>query len=248
MRNLPRNDPRQYDRLAGEWWRPDGAFELLHWLAEARARLVPPARRPDSVLLDIGCGAGLLAPHIRAKGYRHVGVDLVRSALDQAAEHGVTAIVGDAAALPVADGAVDVVAAGELLEHVPDLTATVAEVCRVLRPGGLLVLDTLNATLLSRVLAVGLGERMPGVPRGIHDPALFVDPRRLAAECVRHGVRLEVRGVRPTVPALLRWLLRAGRGAPAARRAQIVPTWSTAVLYQGRGAKDGKRPASMGTG
>lgn len=239
MRNLPRNDPRQYDELAGEWWRPDGAFEMLHWLADARARLVPPADRPGAVLVDVGCGAGLLAPHVGLKGYRHVGVDLVRSALTQAAEHGVTPVLGDGEALPLASGTADVVAAGELFEHVPDLPAAVAEVCRVLRPGGLLVLDTLNATPLSRLLAVSVGERMPGVPRGIHDPALFVDPRVLTAECARHGVRLEVRGVRPTVPGLLRWLVERGRGWRVARGARIVPTWSTAVLYQGRGTKDG---------
>lgn len=62
VRVLPPNDPRQYDDLAGEWWRPDGAFAMLHWLARARAALVPPAARPDAVLVDLGCGAGLMAP------------------------------------------------------------------------------------------------------------------------------------------------------------------------------------------
>ncbi len=75
---LPRNDPRQYDELAGEWWRPDGAFAMLHWLAAARARLVPPATGAGALLVDVGCGAGLLAPHLAGKGYRHVGVDLTR--------------------------------------------------------------------------------------------------------------------------------------------------------------------------
>jgi 2-polyprenyl-6-hydroxyphenyl methylase/3-demethylubiquinone-9 3-methyltransferase len=115
---------------------------------------------------------------------------------------------------------------------VPDLPGTVAEVCRILRPGGLLVLDTLNATALSRLLAVTLAERVPGVPRGIHDPNLFVPPGVLVDECARHGVRLEVRGVRPTAFGLVRWLV-ARRGA-----ARIVPAWSTAVLYQGRGVKE----------
>src|SRR3954463_13106578 len=86
MRTLPRNDPRQYDDLAGEWWRPGGDFEILHWLpagpgrpgrdfeilhwlAAARAALVPPAARPDAVLVDAGCGGGLLAPHVRRLGY-----------------------------------------------------------------------------------------------------------------------------------------------------------------------------------
>jgi hypothetical protein len=60
-----RNDLRQYDDLAAEWWRPDGAFAALHWLARARGELVPPPSRPDAALLDLGCGRGLLAPRPR---------------------------------------------------------------------------------------------------------------------------------------------------------------------------------------
>jgi 2-polyprenyl-6-hydroxyphenyl methylase/3-demethylubiquinone-9 3-methyltransferase len=239
----PPNDPGQYDDLAGEWWRPDGAFAPLHWLAAARARLIPPASRPAAVLVDVGCGAGLLAPHVAGKGYRHVGIDLVRSALEQAADHGVAAVNADATALPLADSCADVVSAGEILEHVPWWTVAVAEACRILRPGGTLVLDTLNATALSRLLAVRLGERLPGVPKGIHDPDLFVDARRLVAECARHGVPLTVRGVRPRIWPLARWLVRRAANRPAGPSGptapQIVPTWSTAVLYQGWGVKRG---------
>jgi 2-polyprenyl-6-hydroxyphenyl methylase/3-demethylubiquinone-9 3-methyltransferase len=236
----PRNDVRQYDDLAGEWWRPGGAFTVLHGIAAARAALVPAAARAGSVLVDVGCGGGLLAPHLAGRGYRHIGVDVVTSALEQAAAHGVTAVQGDAFRLPLADGCADVVSAGELLEHLPDLPRAVAELCRVLRPGGLLVLDTLNATRLSRLLAVTLAERVPGVPRGLHDPNLFVKPDVLTSECARHGVRLQVRGVRPAIGPTLRWL--------AARRGeiQIVPTWTTAVLYQARGRKRARPPAPEG--
>ncbi|WP_320067887.1 methyltransferase domain-containing protein [Micromonospora sp. RTGN7] len=239
------NDPRQYDDLADEWWQPDGVFAMLHWLARARAALVPPAARPGALLVDLGCGAGLLAPHLAGKGYRHVGVDLTRSALALAAAHGVTPVNADATAVPLTDGCADVVAAGELLEHVPDWRRAVAEACRLLRPGGLLVLDTLNDTALSRLVAVEIGERLPTVPRGIHDPRLFVDRRELVAECARHGVDLRVRGVRPGLRGVLGWLLRrirAGGGpAPTAggRTTEIKPTWSTAVLYQGRGVRRG---------
>lgn len=244
-RVLPPNDPRQYDDLAGEWWCPDGAFAMLHWLAEARAALIPPASHPGAVLVDVGCGAGLLAPHLVGKGYRHVGVDVVRSALVQAAAHRVTPLNADAMAVPLADGCADVVAAGEVLEHVPDWRLAVAEACRLLRPGGLLVLDTLNDTALSRLVAVRIGERMPTVPRGIHDPRLFVDVAALVSECARHGVELRVRGIRPTLGSLLTWLFR--RAVPAVRRVvpgngrtpRVVPTWSTAVLYQGWGIQRG---------
>ncbi|MEO3742412.1 methyltransferase domain-containing protein [Plantactinospora sp. B5E13] len=239
-RVLPRNDPRQYDDLADEWWDPDGAFAMLHWLAEARAALVPPATRPGAVLVDLGCGAGLLAPRVAAKGYRHVGVDLTRSALVQAAAHGVRPVNADVGAVPLADRCADVVAAGEVLEHVPDWPGVVAEAARLLRPGGLLVLDTLNATALSRLVAVRLAEGLPGVPRGIHDPRLFVDARALVRECGRHGITLRVRGVRPAVWGTVRWLARralrrSGRSVDGRDAPRIVPTWSAAVLYQGWG-------------
>jgi 2-polyprenyl-6-hydroxyphenyl methylase/3-demethylubiquinone-9 3-methyltransferase len=236
---LPRNDPRQYDDLAGEWWRPGGEFELLHWLAAARGALVPRASRTGAVLLDAGCGGGLLAPHVADLGYRHVGVDLRRTGLTESARRGITAVAGDVAALPLADGAADVVVAGEILEHVPDLPATVAELCRVLRPGGLFVLDTINGTRLGRFVSITLGERFGAAPVGIHDPELFVDPRELTAQCAKHGVRLQVRGVRPSVPGLVRWLFLPGRSRRPLGR--MIPTRSTQVLYQGRGCK-GRTP------
>lgn len=226
------NDPRQYDELADEWWRPDGRFAMLRWIATARAALIPPASRSGAVLVDVGCGGGLLAPHVAGKGYRHVGVDLVTSALTRARQRGVRVVRGDAVALPIADAVADVVCAGELFEHVPDLAGAVREACRVLRPGGLLVADTLNATVWARLAAVTLGERLPGfAPPGIHDPALFVSPVRLSAECARHGVRLRVRGVRPAWGPLLRWFATREGEVP------LVATRSTAVLYQAWGRR-----------
>ena len=227
-----RNDPRQYDDLAGQWWEPRGGFAMLHWLAVARAALVPPADRPGAVLVDLGCGGGLLAPHVVDKGYRHVGVDLTASALRQARDHGVTAVRGDVTRVPLADGCADVVAAGEILEHVTDLPAAVGEACRLLRPGGLLVIDTIAATALARVVAVTLAERLPGgPPPGIHDPALFVDRAELVGECARNGVELTLRGIRPSMIDLAKAL--AGRTSAV----RMVPLPVTAVLFQAVGRR-----------
>jgi 2-polyprenyl-6-hydroxyphenyl methylase/3-demethylubiquinone-9 3-methyltransferase len=227
-----RNDPAQYDDLAAEWWRPDGSFAMLQWIAAARAALVPQAARDDAVLVDLGCGAGLMAPHLRGKGYRHVGVDLTTSALAQAARHGVAAVRGDVTAVPLADGCADVVAAGEILEHVTDLAAAVGEACRLLRPGGLLVIDTLAATALARLVAVTLAERLPGgPPPGIHDPALFVDRAALRRECARHGVDVALRGIRLSVRDYLLWLRT--RTHPV----RMVAAPTTAVLFQAVGRR-----------
>lgn len=230
------NDPALYDRLAGEWWRPRGAFAMLHWLAAARAGLIPAAPREGAVLVDLGCGAGLLAPHLEGKGYTHIGVDLSLESLRQAAAHGVLAVRADVCAVPLPDACADVVAAGEILEHVPDLPGAVAEACRLLRPGGLLVIDTLAATALSRFLAITVAERLPRfAARGVHDPALLVDRSRLVAECAKHGVPLELRGIRPSLRDFAAWL--AGRRPTVRMR----PIRTTVVLFQARGRKSDPR-------
>ncbi len=232
QRERPRNDPGLYDDLASSWWEPRGPLAMLHWIAAARARRIPPAGRHGALLVDLGCGAGLLAPHVADKGYRLVGVDLTESALLQAAQHGLAAVRADVTALPLPDGIADVVSAGEILEHVSDVGATVAEACRLLRPGGLLVLDTIARTGLARLVAVELAERVPGgAPKGIHDPALFVDRKGLIESCRRGGVELELNGLRPVLWQMLAWAL--GRRASVEMRR----TFSTAILFQGTGHK-----------
>jgi 2-polyprenyl-6-hydroxyphenyl methylase / 3-demethylubiquinone-9 3-methyltransferase len=226
----PRNDPRQYDDLADAWWEPGGAFAALRWIAAARAEVVPPPPRPGAVLVDAACGGGLMAPYVG--GYRHVGVDVSASAVAVAAAHGVEVVRGDVTALPLADGIADVVVAGEIFEHVGDLDAAVREVARVLKPGGLLVCDTINNTPWARFVLVTVGERIRGVaPPGIHDPALFVAPDRLVAVCARHGVHLRVWGLRPRPLELLGFL------ADRARPVRLRPTRSLRGLYQGVGRK-----------
>jgi 2-polyprenyl-6-hydroxyphenyl methylase/3-demethylubiquinone-9 3-methyltransferase len=233
-----RNDPAQYDDLADAWWDPRGGFAMLHWIAEARARLVPQATRPDSLLLDLACGGGLLAPHVAGKGHRHVGLDLSATALPQAREHGVVPVRGDVLRLPFADAVADVVVAGEVLEHVPEPLELVSEACRVLRPGGVLVVDTIAATRWGRFLSITVGERIPaGPPARLHDPALFVDRCALVAGARRCGVELQLTGLRVSVLDYLAWL--AGR-RPAVR---MLPTRSTASLFQAAGRKDAEGAA-----
>jgi 2-polyprenyl-6-hydroxyphenyl methylase / 3-demethylubiquinone-9 3-methyltransferase len=208
MRRRVRNDPAQYDELAGEWWDPHGEFAALHWLAAARADLVPPAPRPDALLVDLACGGGLMAPYAAKLGYRHVGVDLNARALEHAREHGVTPVRGSVLDVPLADECADVVLACEILEHVEDDVAVLAEAARLLRPGGTLVLDALAATRLSVLINVHLLERLPGgPPRGLHDPRLFVDRRRLLEAADRLGLDLRLVGLRPSMREAIPWAL-----------------------------------------
>ncbi|MCF6743043.1 methyltransferase domain-containing protein [Blastococcus sp. KM273128] len=228
---MPRNDPAQYDDLADQWWQPAGGFAALHWLAASRAEHIPPADG-DALLVDLACGGGLMAPHAARLGYRHVGVDLGLAGLRTARAHGVLPVRGSVLAVPLADGCADVVVAGEILEHVEDDVSVLAECARLLRPGGVLVVDALAATRIGRFLMVTVAERLPGgPPPGIHDPALFVDRARLLAAADRLGLELRLVGLRPSLRDAIAW--RLGRRGSV----RMKPIRSTAVVFAGYGRK-----------
>jgi 2-polyprenyl-6-hydroxyphenyl methylase / 3-demethylubiquinone-9 3-methyltransferase len=228
---LPRNDPAQYDELADQWWQPQGGFAMLHWFAAARADFLPPAP-PGGVLVDLACGGGLMAPHAARLGYRHVGVDLGVPGLELGREHGMLPVRGSVLAVPLADSCADVVVAGEILEHVADDAAVLAECARLLRPGGTLVVDAIAATRLATLIAVRIAERIPGgPPPGLHDPALFVDRARLLAAADRLGLDLHLIGWRPSVRDVVAWRL-GRRPVVRMRRMRL-----TSVLFAGYGRK-----------
>jgi 2-polyprenyl-6-hydroxyphenyl methylase/3-demethylubiquinone-9 3-methyltransferase len=229
---VQRNDPAQYDGLADEWWEGRGGFAALHWLAASRAEHIPPAPGAAAVLVDLACGGGLMAPHVARLGYRHVGVDLGLAGLRVARQHGVAPVRGSVLAVPLADGCADVVVAGEVLEHVADDGQVIAECARLLKPGGTLVIDALPATWIAELLMVRIGEHVPGgPPPGIHDPALFVDRRRLLAAADRAGLDLRLVGLRPSVRDLVAW--RRGRRDVV----RMKPVRSTAVVFAGYGTR-----------
>ncbi|ASO20046.1 2-polyprenyl-6-hydroxyphenyl methylase/3-demethylubiquinone-9 3-methyltransferase [Actinoalloteichus hoggarensis] len=236
------NDPRQYDELADQWWNPEGTFASLSWIARCRAALVPTATRTDAVLVDVACGGGLLHPHLAGKGYTHVGVDLSAESGRVARAHGVDHVIrGDMNRIPLADESADVVTAGQCLEHVSDPARVIAECCRILRPGGTLVVDTIPDTLIARLLIITLAENLPlrvKAPKGCHDHRLFVNRAGLVRAAAAHGVPLRLQGLTPKKSDIPGFLLR--------RRSEIrlVPSRNTSVLFQGVGVKRARSAAT----
>ncbi len=227
-----RNDPAQYDALADEWWQPRSSLTMLSWLAASRAAHIPPAGHSSAVLVDLACGGGLMAPHVQRLGYRHVGVDLNLPGLRTAGEHGLLPVQASVFAVPLADGCADVVVAGEILEHVEDDVAVLAECARLLRPGGVLVLDAIADTRIAPIVSIGIFERSPwGAPPGIHDPALFVDRKRLLAAADRLGLDLRLVGLRVSARDVVAWL--RGRRSDV----RMKPFFTSAILFAGYGRK-----------
>jgi 2-polyprenyl-6-hydroxyphenyl methylase/3-demethylubiquinone-9 3-methyltransferase len=198
----PYADPGEvarFDALAAEWWNPDGPMRALHRINPLRLGFIRDetcrhfgrdgrqAFALDGLsVLDVGCGAGLLAEPMARLGAAVVGLDPAHRSIEAARRHAEAGgLHVDYRTDPVerlaADGEVfDIVVAMEVVEHVPDVPAFVAAATACVRPGGLLFLGHANRTLRSFALAiVGAEYVLRWLPRGTHDWEKFVTPDEL---------------------------------------------------------------------
>ena len=150
-----------------------------HFGGDEAARY-PLARK---TALDVGCGAGLLCEPLARMGAAVTGVDAAPENVDAAKAHAVqSGLIIDYRAGELSEqglGKFDLVTAMEVIEHVTNAVAFVAELTRHLKPGGLLIMSTPNRTAASRLFLVEAAERLGQVPRGTHDWGQFLTPEEL---------------------------------------------------------------------
>ena len=202
MINVDPLELEKFSQLAHRWWDPGAEFKPLHDINPLRLDYIDRiAGLKGKRVLDVGCGGGILAEAMAARGARVTGIDLGDKPLKvaqlhllesgQQIEYRLVAAETLAQEMP---GAFDVVTCMELLEHVPDPAATVRACASLAQPGGHVFVSTINRNLKSYVLAVvGAEYVLKLLPRGTHDYAKFIKPSELAAACRDAG--LEVRGI-----------------------------------------------------
>ena len=197
----------RFARIASEWWDPNGKFRPLHKIGPARLSFVvehlashfnlPSGLRRLSglKLLDIGCGGGLISEPLARLGADVTGIDPALENIETARRHaeasGLTityrqALVEDLAA---ESATFDAILCLEVVEHVPDVAA-VLKICSCLvRPGGLLIVSTLNRTLKAYFLAIiGAEYILRWLPVGTHQWERFVTPDELRKHVLAAGL------------------------------------------------------------
>lgn len=232
MKAKPTIDPEEiarFSRIAEEWWDPHGKFKPLHRMNPLRVGYIRDhickyfERDSASIraleglrLLDIGCGGGLISEPMARMGAEVTGIDASEKNIAVAQLHaeqsGVNVRYRAAAAEELAaEGAqYDVVLALEIIEHVADVPAFMDAAARLLAPGGLLVMSTLNRTAKSFALAiVGAEYVLRWLPRGTHDWRKFLRPSELAAEFRRVGLELVDQKGMVMSPFTFEWRLDA---------------------------------------
>jgi len=146
--------------------------------------------------LDVGCGAGLLCEPLARMGAAVTGVDAAPENIAAAATHAgqsglkIDYRAGELSALKL--GQFDLVTSMEVIEHVTDPAAFVAELAARLKPDGLMILSTPNRTAASKLFLVEAAERLGQVPRGTHDWDQFLTPDEFTELLVYAGLEVSV--------------------------------------------------------
>ncbi|MEI9989793.1 MAG: bifunctional 2-polyprenyl-6-hydroxyphenol methylase/3-demethylubiquinol 3-O-methyltransferase UbiG [Rhizomicrobium sp.] len=185
----------KFSAMAAEWWDPAGKFAPLHKFNPVRLKFIRDTAaahfgrsglKPFEGLglLDIGCGGGLLSEPMSRLGFAVTGVDPSEKNIGTAKAHAaglpITYRAASAETLAAEGLGFDVVLNMEVVEHVADLKAYLMACAHLVKPGGLMIVATLNKTLKSLALAkIGAEYVLRWLPPGTHDWNRFVEPAEL---------------------------------------------------------------------
>jgi 2-polyprenyl-6-hydroxyphenyl methylase / 3-demethylubiquinone-9 3-methyltransferase len=188
-RNADPKELAKFASLAQSWWDPAGPSRPLHELNPLRLRYVElAAGLRDARVIDVGCGGGILSESMARSGARVLGIDLSQAVLDVAELHALEAkLAVEYQAVAAEELAAksprsfDLVTCMEMLEHVPDPAAMLATLATLVKPGGNVIVSTLNRKPVAFAVAIVGAEYIARMlPRGTHEYLKFIRPSELA--------------------------------------------------------------------
>lgn len=188
--NFDQAELDKFGALANRWWDPEGPQKALHALNPVRLQYVKQrVALRDAVVLDVGCGGGLLSEALAKEGAKVTALDLAPELIKVAKLHRLESGVAVDYRLQSVEalaaeqpGSFDAITCMEMLEHVPDPSAIIAACASLLKPGGQLFLSTLNRTPAAFALAIVGAEYVARLlPKGTHQYQDFIKPAELAA-------------------------------------------------------------------
>jgi 2-polyprenyl-6-hydroxyphenyl methylase/3-demethylubiquinone-9 3-methyltransferase len=205
---LDADEVARFAKLSGEWWDASGPFKPLHRINPTRLTYIrdqlcrkfgrdkrAAASLKGLAVLDIGCGGGLIAEPLTRLGAEVTGIDPAPENIAAAKAHAEGAGLDiryraeTAEALAASGAAFDAVLLLEVVEHVPEVPAFLKAVAPLVRPGGVMILSTLNRTFKAYALAiVGAELVLRWLPAGTHQWERFVTPDELEAALAGAGL------------------------------------------------------------
>ncbi len=189
----------KFDQQAHSWWDREGPSRALHDLNPVRMAFVAEyAELAGARVLDLGCGGGILSEALAGAGARVTAIDLSLEQIEVARLHALESALdidyrhcASAALAEEQPGSFDVITCMEMLEHVPEPAAILADCARLLKPGGRLFLSTINRNPKSFALAIVAAEHLLRLlPTGTHRYAMFLCPSEIARGLRDQGLSL----------------------------------------------------------
>jgi len=196
-------DPAELEKfaaLAHRWWDKNSEFKPLHAINPLRLNFIDGAvGLKDKLVLDVGCGGGILSESMAEKGAHVTGIDLGEKALKVARLHQLeSGAKVDYRLIAVEELAkqqpesFDVVTCMEMLEHVPYPAAIINACARLVKPGGAVFFSTINRNPKAYLFAViGAEYVLNMLPKGTHEYEKFIKPSELSAWARQSGLSVD---------------------------------------------------------
>lgn len=253
-------DNNLYNTEGDIWWQPDTVLHLLktsvnpcrvgyfHNIIKKLA--IEPKGK---TALEVGCGGGILTEEICKMGFVTTGIDPSDQSLNTAINHAKASGLyikydnGTGEQLPYSDKSFDCVFCCDVLEHVRDLQKVISEISRVLKPNGIFFYDTLNRTIISKIVAIKIWQewkRWAFMPPNLHVWEMFIKPDEIKSLLSINSFDWkEHRGTQPNVsiPKMLNYLRRRAKGewsyADLGKNFRLMESSDMNILYMGYAIK-----------